>query len=218
MTTITVNAATIADHEPAASASRPATERQIDYARDLYRHIRGYLEALRDLGEADLDGVQTELDLLTSVARAAKGDMARMSRLLDAAINRRDELKRKYEAAVNRSDRATDTLTTAAVPEGRYALRDSDGVVRFYVVDHGRPGTKWENFVFLSAQASDELHPIRNAPLRDRVLGEILEAGLEESTVLYGTELGVCGRCGRTLTDEDSRAAGIGPVCAGKEW
>jgi len=30
---------------------------------------------------------------------------------------------------------------------------------------------------------------------------------------LYGTELGECGVCGRTLTDEKSRAYGIGPVC-----
>ncbi|MES2342166.1 MAG: DUF6011 domain-containing protein [Pseudomonadota bacterium] len=28
--------------------------------------------------------------------------------------------------------------------------------------------------------------------------------------------MGECGRCGRTLTDEASRAAGIGPVCASK--
>jgi len=34
--------------------------------------------------------------------------------------------------------------------------------------------------------------------------------------VTYGVELGVCGRCGRHLTDEDSRAAGIGPDCAAK--
>lgn len=32
--------------------------------------------------------------------------------------------------------------------------------------------------------------------------------------VLYGT----CCVCGRTLTDEQSIAAGIGPVCAGKGW
>ena len=34
--------------------------------------------------------------------------------------------------------------------------------------------------------------------------------------VTYGVELGVCGRCGRHLTDEDSRAAGIGPDCASR--
>ncbi len=36
------------------------------------------------------------------------------------------------------------------------------------------------------------------------------------ATVLYGRELGVCGVCSRTLTDESSRAAGIGPVCASR--
>lgn len=32
----------------------------------------------------------------------------------------------------------------------------------------------------------------------------------------YGKMYGMCMACGRTLTDEDSIAAGIGPVCAGK--
>lgn len=33
----------------------------------------------------------------------------------------------------------------------------------------------------------------------------------------YGRLYGVCCRCGRTLTDESSIAAGIGPVCSGKD-
>jgi hypothetical protein len=32
----------------------------------------------------------------------------------------------------------------------------------------------------------------------------------------YGREIGRCGRCHRHLTDEDSRAAGLGPDCASK--
>jgi hypothetical protein len=32
----------------------------------------------------------------------------------------------------------------------------------------------------------------------------------------YGREIGRCGRCHRHLTDESSRAAGLGPDCAGK--
>lgn len=32
----------------------------------------------------------------------------------------------------------------------------------------------------------------------------------------YGALYGVCAVCGRTLTDEDSIAAGIGPVCAAR--
>lgn len=33
----------------------------------------------------------------------------------------------------------------------------------------------------------------------------------------YGTLYGMCCVCGRTLTDEDSIAAGIGPICGNKE-
>lgn len=32
----------------------------------------------------------------------------------------------------------------------------------------------------------------------------------------FGAVYGTCVRCGRTLTDEESIAAGIGPICAGK--
>lgn len=39
-----------------------------------------------------------------------------------------------------------------------------------------------------------------------------------EAVAAYGRELGFCGRCGRHLTDEHSRAAGIGPDCASKAW
>lgn len=39
--------------------------------------------------------------------------------------------------------------------------------------------------------------------------------GVDDAAALYGQKLGHCGRCGRTLTDEESRARGIGPTCAG---
>lgn len=34
----------------------------------------------------------------------------------------------------------------------------------------------------------------------------------------WGRLYGTCARCGRTLTDEDSIARGLGPICAGAEW
>jgi hypothetical protein len=33
----------------------------------------------------------------------------------------------------------------------------------------------------------------------------------------YGQEIGACGRCGLTLTNDTSRALGLGPECAAKE-
>ncbi|QNJ55355.1 hypothetical protein SEA_LITTLEFELLA_44 [Gordonia phage LittleFella] len=37
-----------------------------------------------------------------------------------------------------------------------------------------------------------------------------------EDAARFGQVYGWCGRCGRTLTNEDSKKAGIGPVCAAK--
>ncbi len=100
------------------------------------------------------------------------------------------------------------------VPAGRYAIRGTDGEVKFYVIDHGKPGTQWEGRVFVSAQASDELHPIRNHSTRVGILAGI-SVDVMAARKLYGQELGVCGDCGRTLTSE-WRKVGIGPKCSQK--
>ena len=102
------------------------------------------------------------------------------------------------------------------VPEGRYALRSDDGDVRFYRVEHGTVGSKWEGFVFVSAQASDVLYPIKNRNSRNAIL-DAIAADPQAAVILYGKELGVCGRCGTELTSE-WRKQGIGPVCANKAW
>jgi hypothetical protein len=100
------------------------------------------------------------------------------------------------------------------VPAGRYALQTAEGV-RFYVVDRPTEG-RWAGLTFVKVQASDDLHNIRNRDERIRILSAIVAVGPLAASQLYGRELGRCGVCGRTLTDETSRAAGIGPVCAGR--
>jgi hypothetical protein len=48
------------------------------------------------------------------------------------------------------------------------------------------------------------------------VLKRLTDSDIRTAAYRYGQELGYCCRCGRHLTDEDSRAAGIGPDCASK--
>lgn len=91
-------------------------------------------------------------------------------------------------------------------PFGRYALRDDEDVVKFYQATAQG----------LAVQASDELHRVP-APADKAIIARIA-ADPEAASRLYGQEIGECGRCGRTLTDEASRAEGIGPVCATKGW
>jgi hypothetical protein len=77
-------------------------------------------------------------------------------------------------------------------------------------------GPQWTRY-FLRQMIGghSEAQRVRMAPeAMVRIAHKILEAGPKESMLRYGRELGECGHCGRTLTNDASRAAGIGPVCA----
>lgn len=100
-----------------------------------------------------------------------------------------------------------------SINPGRYAV-EVDGTLKFYKIDKPTEG-RWSGRTFVSVQASDELYPIRSRSARDEILTAIA-ADPDGAMRRYGREIGRCGHCHRTLTDETSRAMGIGPVCAGK--
>ncbi len=108
---------------------------------------------------------------------------------------------------VEASDVVEVEVNRHGIPIGRYALRDDEGTVHFYSLS--------ADGIFV--QASDEFHRVSKRKTQARIIKDI-QADPEAASALYGRELGVCGRCGRTLTDEDSRERGIGPVCMEKEW
>lgn len=103
------------------------------------------------------------------------------------------------------------------VPPVRYAIlrpgsQDPNDLV-FLNVSIGKEGTRWEGFVFLKVQASDEEHPVRNRQAREAYINAIVEQGWKKCLLRYGQKIGKCGHCGRTLTNQESREYGIGPVC-----
>lgn len=105
-------------------------------------------------------------------------------------------------------------LDFSIIKDGNYAVRE-DGVVKFYRVSTGKKGYK-----NVQVRASDELFMLFGKA-GIAVLHRIVAAGLAESRMLFVTELGRCCRCGRSLTDEASRAnalvnGGLGPDCEGK--
>jgi hypothetical protein len=122
---------------------------------------------------------------------------------------------------LRKHDRLTDKQRDAAwkgmqkgakAPEGYYAI-GAEGDTKFYRVQHGKPGTKWDGFVFVDQQASDDFYAVKAREAKAAVLKAIEDQGVLESLVRYGHELGVCGVCHKTLTDPKSIANGIGPVC-----
>ncbi|UJE15695.1 hypothetical protein SEA_LIGMA_40 [Gordonia phage Ligma] len=103
------------------------------------------------------------------------------------------------------------------VPAGRYAVATEDGATNalaFYKVDRPTEG-RWAGRVFVKLMQSDDERSLNWATTK-AVLAKIAEVGAEAASAAYGREIGDCGVCGRTLTNDESRAVGIGPKCREK--
>lgn len=93
-----------------------------------------------------------------------------------------------------------------------YYAVNLDGSLHFFRVDKPKEG-RWAGKTFIKEQASDTLYPVRQSERLERILAAIVAATPQAAMLRYGREIGRCGHCHRTLTNEESRAYGIGPVC-----
>lgn len=122
-----------------------------------------------------------------------------------------------FGAQCNRAEEPAPTYTRTPrdkftdVPDGYYAVMADAGHLAFYRVSTWKSGDRK-----VQVQASDELHPIKGRAAADGVLAKVRTDTPEVAGKRYADELGNCWRCGRTLTDDTSRALGIGPVCRNK--
>ena len=137
-----------------------------------------------------------------------------------------DRLKLRIEEAGNRPVSAPPARTTPptgytpraqrnrfeAVPDGYYAVPTEEGPLGFYRVSTWK--TSGDRKV--QVQASDNLFPVKGWKAADSILEKIRNITPDVAGKRYADELGNCWRCGRTLTDAESRARGIGTVCVKK--
>lgn len=96
----------------------------------------------------------------------------------------------------------------------RFALDMPDGHLHFFMASLPQKG-KWQGAIFLNEQASDDFYRVRGWEREAFILKAMLD-DVFSLVVRYGLELETCGICGKTLTDEESRARGIGPICIRK--
>jgi len=110
------------------------------------------------------------------------------------------------------------------VPDGYYAIETLDIVedaaneINFYRVRTvTEEGNRWFGFTFVDHIVSETTYPVKGAS-KAKVLQAIAHDPAEASR-RYGRETQTCGVCHRNLTNDESRAAGIGPRCRDKmEW
>lgn len=150
-------------------------------------------------------------DKLTAEMERGHGlSKARASALIERLLELRDTAPAKPTGTATGLD-----LSPLA---GGYYAAEVDGVTKFFRIDKPTEG-RWAGWMFVKIQASDDLHPQgKQAPGRSYTGASIeylrvILADEQAAFARYGQAIGRCGVCGRTLTDETSRARGIGPTC-----
>jgi hypothetical protein len=127
-----------------------------------------------------------------------------------------------------------------SMPSGRYAIyfpgpddqpgvysyvdrqdlvKPSYGEWRFFLVDKPSEG-RWTGYTFIKrliggGDNGDYRKVDMPAASRDQALAAI-DKDPKQAMLDFGLQSGSCGHCGRALSNAESLARGIGPICAGK--
>lgn len=199
-----------------AAQGHPA-ERELAAAEDLLNEVpveapaylpsqrqRDLIDALiREIAEFDTGVAGQAITYIQGMTANGKWTPENTSAWITRLIGKKKVLRIEHAPA------GKSTLSLPRVADGRYAV-EHGGAMKFFKVRTTAGG-----HVFLDVQASDEFHHLRSLSMKREILG-LIAADPKAAMIRYGRELGVCGMCGRTLTDEESRAAGLGPICREK--
>jgi hypothetical protein len=149
--------------------------------------------------------VEAARETWTHLAHLSKGGSLTMSRA-SHEIQTLIDLKRSARRAAH--VKANEPVPF--IPAGRYAIDNNEGALAFY-----RVAVKNDVNTAVYVYASDEQRKLP-AKAAAGVLRKLAATDLEAAGVRFGQETRTCWKCGKRLTREHTRAAGIGDECASK--
>ncbi len=162
-------------------------------------------------GEARIGGNNVVVDPRT--ARALH-DAGRAPESLSSHDNVKDELPGSEDAVyppLGRNHAAVPDhhIPNSLPPSGRYHVPANDGSERYYQVKtlNGEPA-----LFEVDPETGKAVAPVKNKNAVADV-SRAVNRDPETSMAEFGRGTGVCGRCGRSLSDPASQAAGLGPNC-----
>jgi len=105
-----------------------------------------------------------------------------------------------------------------ALPEGRYALPrttpdGSGNMINFFKIFKTQRGNR---IVMLIARGGNDYDEQRLSVEHQIAAAGHIAEDVTAARQLYGQRTGTCGDCGRALSNEESLAYGIGPICRNK--
>jgi hypothetical protein len=123
-------------------------------------------------------------------------------------------------SALKTNDLISETLNLLGLPDGRYAVPNSESRLKLRV-SRGAEDSKWANYIFVRDAAQyghRRLYGMQRPGSYyhgdcEEELNIILKDPVSAS-IAYGKLTGHCGVCGRPLENQESLDRGIGPVCA----
>lgn len=184
----------------------PATDKQLDYIRDMQRALNVPAIGTRDRKEVDTLSRSAASEIIAQLEPAFK---ALAARPVNSDLHP-DRAPGRADPRTLKATQPQDRPAMPDVPDGYYATRTADGTVHFWRVSHRNA------YMVIQAQASDTLHPVRSYTRRVGIAKQIL-SDISGARALYVEKLERCYVCGRTLTDAESRADGRGPVCRARD-
>jgi hypothetical protein len=202
------------------------TDKQLGFIAKLARDLGRELDTPRDRKHASriIDAAKAELDKArrsgtVPAARPERKATERQAEFLADLLNERAHDLGEIDPAELSAARASELITELldaprakvaahGIREGRYAYTPDGGAT----ADHYRVRRDGKIVVWTAGGEWPY-----NGKLNEGL--EWIKAHPREAAELFGRLTETCGRCGRDLSDDDSRARGLGRVCAGKsEW
>jgi hypothetical protein len=214
----------------ASNYSQPAdgpTGGQLSYLASLARDLGRELETPRDKRHASriIDAAKAELARRPAAARPVRPATEGQINYLRALVAERDtpvdpecadritaevtgfELASRLIEQYKAMPRRAAAVPTHGIREGRYGFTPDGGTTtEFYRV------TRTGRIKVWTAGGEWPYNGKLNAALT------WVKDNQRDAAILFGRLTETCGRCGRDLSDDDSRARGLGPDCAKKAW
>lgn len=191
---------------------QPATDKQLAYIKTLAQH-RQIPNAAQTMIEASI------LERIADVKRQSPVSKAEASEAIDYLLQRPHVLAGVVE---------TTPLTTAlaSLPVCKYMVDGAHGEAIIVEVVERKGGRRWLNRLLgapgdwrrvrlPSPQMAHWAEKVKGAQYYDAPTDRALE-GPEAAAVRFSREFVCCAACGSPLSDAESMARGLGPVCAGR--
>lgn len=177
--------------------------------------VRAELNDLREAGGITSKQASDFIERLKSIPKAATSTTPRQSgprpnqyggacTACGKHVEANDGLVERVDGAWEVYHRDGECPSDFPFPEGRYAVDNERGTTAFYHCYDGE--------VYAMASDNERRIPRQQAVT---IIDKIAEDP-RAAAVRYATEFKRCGICNRGLTDDESKARGIGPVCARK--